>query len=419
MSATVTITSPRVATLRADLAAGQPDALAAFWREIAASGAPLIEPIPSDVRHRLVTFVYRAADAANVAVHGFLSGFDPARNQLHRLEGTDLWYRTYRARSDTRTTYRFAPNDPMIPLDEDPNGEEREAAWRTDPLNPQTFFFSEDSATPYVPDATHSVLTLPDAPSLARCTPRPDVPHGQVETHRLHSAVLGNERRIWVYTPPAYAPERGPYVSAVFFDGHCYQRLIPTPTLLDNLLADGRLPPVIAIFVDSLGKTRGVELPCNEQFALFVAQELMPWARERYAVTRDPSLTVVAGVSLGGLAAAFVGLRHSELFGNVLSQSGSFWRPVGVPADDAPESEWLVRQFVAAPRLPLRVYLDAGLLENRASAPFRPSVLQSNRHLRDVLALKGYPLHYAEFAGGHDFPCWQGTLADGLVALLG
>jgi enterochelin esterase-like enzyme len=39
--------------------------------------------------------------------------------------------------------------------------------------------------------------------------------------------------------------------------------------------------------------------------------------------------------------------------------------------------------------------------------------------MRTVLQAKGYSVHYAEYGGGHDWICWQGTLADGLMTLLG
>jgi enterochelin esterase family protein len=108
------------------------------------------------------------------------------------------------------------------------------------------------------------------------------------------------------------------------------------------------------------------------------------------------------------LTAAFAALRRPDLFGNVLSQSGSFWW-------SATDSEWLTRQYVHAANVQVRFYLEAGLLENRP-APGREgaSLLLANRHLRDVLEAKGYAVHYSEFMGGHDFACWRGTLAEGL-----
>ncbi len=77
-------------------------------------------------------------------------------------------------------------------------------------------------------------------------------------------------------------------------------------------------------------KERNRELPCNPSFVDFLVQELPPWVRERYHVTTDPAKTIVAGQSYGGLAAAYAGFCHSDVFGNALSQSGSFWwKPEG------------------------------------------------------------------------------------------
>ena len=153
-------------------------------------------------------------------------------------------------------------------------------------------------------------------------------------------------------------------------------------------------------------------------FNKFLAQELVPWIHQRYHVTSDPSQTVVGGLSRGGLAAAFAGLRHPDIFGKVLSQSGAFWwRAKGSQSKDSSEEfEWLTCQFAVSEKQPLSFYLDVGLLEDWFETP--PSILLTNRHMRNVLLAKGYPVHYAEFNGGHEFLCWRGTLADGLLALV-
>ena len=63
----------------------------------------------------------------------------------------------------------------------------------------------------------------------------------------------------------------------------------------------------------------------------------------------------------------------------------------------------------------MRFYLEAGLLEIGHSI----NLLASNRHLRNVLEAKGYEVAYAEFNGDHTYLCWRGSLAQGLLALMG
>jgi enterochelin esterase-like enzyme len=404
--------SPRIEALRRTLEDGDAGALAAFWDEVAREGTPLIEPIVGDDAHYLVTFLWRDAseERRNVVVCSHAVGWSFRRNRMARLPGTDVWHRTYRLPAGTRTSYWLSPDDSLVYLLDMEDRAERMATWRPDPLARRTFVFPKDEAIPGDAEFISSMIELPGAPAPTWSERRPDAPEGRVEEHRVRSELLGNERRVWVYTPPGYDSScSDPYQLLVVFDGFSYLRVIPTSTILDNLLAAGRLPPFVALLVDNVDRNH--ELPCNEAFADFLAGELLPWARERYAITTDPARAVVAGSSYGGLAAAYAGFRHPEVFGTVLSQSGAFWwRPEG----DA-EHDWIIHQIVVSPTLPLRFYLDAGIFENGFKDP---SILVANRHLRDVLRAKGYPVVYAEYVGGHDYPCWEITLPVGLMALM-
>ena len=154
-------------------------------------------------------------------------------------------------------------------------------------------------------------------------------------------------------------------------------------------------------------------LPCYPPFSDFVAQELVPWLQDAYHVTTNPRRMVLAGASVGALAAAFAARQYPGTFGSVISMSGSFWwKPEGKG-----EWEWLSRQFARGPLLPLRLYLAVGLLESWPNASGFPGQLLANRHLRNVLEAKGYEVHYEEGMYGHDAAVWPEVLPKGLIRL--
>ena len=274
----------------------------------------------------------------------------------------------------------------------------------------------------FIQDLDRSFVEMPDAPPQPWYLTRPGVPQGSVEHLNWHSELLKNDRQVWVYTPPGYHPEHEPYHLLLLFDGDIFTTHVPVPTIVDNLIAAKRIPPLVVVMIDS--PDRQLELHLHEPFVECIARELIPWVRQTCRVASDPKQATVAGVSAGGLTAAFTGLRHSEVFGNVLSTSGAFaWTSEHAPEDFwswevRSADEWLVRQYASCERLPLRFHLDAGLLEDHRDFP-TVTLLQANRHMRDVLQAKGYRVHYSEFCGGHQYINWRGTLAEGLMALLG
>jgi enterochelin esterase family protein len=162
---------------------------------------------------------------------------------------------------------------------------------------------------------------------------------------------------------------------------------------------------MVTVFVDSLSvEERMRELVYHDPFNDFLIQELMPWIQNLYHVTTDPIRIALGGSSVGGLAAVYVALEHSDVFGNVLSQSGAFRL---VPAGEEGFG-WLASQFVEKEKLPLRFHLDVGLLDENSLRDIGdgPNLLQSNREFRDALQNRAYDVHYTEFNGGHDYISW-------------
>ncbi|WP_323120639.1 alpha/beta hydrolase-fold protein [Burkholderia alba] len=417
------IASPRLRALADTLQAGGDTG--AFWREMAAHGTPLVEPapaqpggtdatvarglVPVDEATRLVTFLWRGA-RDNVRLLGSPSGEHDA---LQRLPGSDVWYRSYVVPATTRLSYLLAPDVPEL---DRPDAERRRAILATaqrDPFNPRGFM--GPGLDPY---QGKSVLELPDAPPQPWRVRRPAVPEGRVEAFRFDSTILGNTRDVYLYRPAGYRSDDPARALAVIFDAHAYADpdTVPTPTILDNLIAEGRLPRTAAVIVGNPDSTtRGRELPPNPAFARFLADELMPWARGQ-GVSAVPARTVIAGSSYGGLASAYAAFRHPELFGNVLSQSGSFWWAPAQGDARTRAAEWLTREYAARDRLPVRFYLESGRFEDGKGPA---GIGTTSRHLRDVLNARGYPVTYAETASGHDYLHWRGSLACGLIALIG
>jgi enterochelin esterase-like enzyme len=244
---------------------------------------------------------------------------------------------------------------------------------------------------------------------------------GRVAEYQLTSSATHVLRKIWAYTPPGYtARDSASYDLLIVFDGAEYLDEIPLPAILDSLIAAKRIPPIVAVLMDNgSSSARLADLANHESFAKYMGDEFMPWVRRNWRVTHDPHRTFITGSSAGGLAAAFVALHHPELFGNVLSQSGAFWR--GAEGSNGAPFEWVTSLVGSEPKRDVRFFLDVGALETHgAIGGTAPSILDANRRLRDALRAKGYAVNYTEVPGGAHAPeFWKLRLPVGLVTLAG
>lgn len=237
---------------------------------------------------------------------------------------------------------------------------------------------------------------------------RPGVTAGSLTALRFDSSVLGYEVPLTLYRPAGVPADDLPVL--VFFDGNMARTVLRVPTVLDNLIAAGRVAPTAVLLVHNFDERRGQELNPEPRLVTFVADELLPWTKATTGAGR-PGHDLVAGMSLGGLAATYLGLARPDVFTGVIAHSGSFWWPL--PGDGEPGR--LIRDLARFPSSPARFYLDVGVLETEAGD--MPSQLKFCRAMRDGLREHGHPVTYAEYTGAHDYINWRRTFADGLQAV--
>lgn len=400
-----------LADLQRHVLAGDTVALARFWEAVASRTTPLVDSLPGDSNHVLATFVFQGTsdtrDVVLVAGPDGIAPFTDRRSYLRHLPGTDLWYVSHHLARDGEFFYQFSVNPP--PVVGEPQPARLRQTLTADPLNPLQY---PEPGDPMAASGHGSIARMPGVPPNPWLDRRDGVPEGVVQSDTIHSRILGGTRRVSIYATPG-VPLRDANV-AVFLDGGIYVNRIPTPAILDNLYAARKITPTVAVFVDN-GGARSDDYYFSDAFDRFLADELLPWVERKYGVKPEPARTVVCGASLGGLASVYAALRRPDAFGKALSESGAFWVP-GRGSEDQ-EPEWLARFIARAPRSNAFLYLTVG--SNEFTVAGETTLLASNRHLRDILQLKGYAYRYVEVPGDHEPVNWRRVLPEGLMAVLG
>jgi enterochelin esterase family protein len=177
--------------------------------------------------------------------------------------------------------------------------------------------------------------------------------------------------------------------------------------IVDNLIAQGRIRPLALALVAHGEQARIAEYQCNDNTIAFLLRHVLPLARTQLNLVDVDAFAGaygVLGASMGGLMALYTGLRVPEVFGHVLSQSGSFDNP---HADVAGE---LFEVFGQEDVKRLHIWMDVGQFEWLASA---------NRRVRDSLQAKGYAVTYREYPGEHNYTSWRDDVWRGLEAQFG
>jgi iron(III)-enterobactin esterase len=265
--------------------------------------------------------------------------------------------------------------------------------------------------------------------------PRDSVPKGKVVSLRMDLAESkfyppvpgrgGNatNREVVVYIPAQYVPGTpAPLLLNHDAMGAHDQKPAPyLPDILDNMIADKRLPVLVAVMVMPSNQ-RSLEYDTvSGKYAEFIEAEVLPRVARDFNVTfsKDPEARATLGGSSGGAAALSMAWFHPELYHRVLVFSGTFVNLRNGP--EAPHGAWEYHEnFIpkTTPNRPLRLWLEVGQNDNGAgsSGAGMGNWVLANMHMAQALKAKGYHYQfvYAQQAGHVDRPVRAMTLAPAL-----
>jgi enterochelin esterase family protein len=257
----------------------------------------------------------------------------------------------------------------------------------------------------------------PDYTPAPETVVRSDVPHGVLHVFTMDSrdsqiypgiaktqpGIVPYQRKVCVYVPQQYVPGT-PAPLIVVQDGMGYTNLLPV--VLDNLIAEHRLPAMIAVMInsgggDAQGSERGLEYDTiSGKYADFIETEVLPRIEKDYGVTftHDPEGRATMGCSSGAAAAFTMAWYRPDLYHRVLSYSGTYVNQQSPTNPASLHGAWEYHEHLipGSERKPLRVWLQVGeddLGSQRDEASLHNWVM-ANRRMTTALKAKGYPYRF-------------------------
>lgn len=331
-----------------------------------------------------VAFLYKG-QATSVSWMGDFNGWGydkKFKNAGTKIPNTDIWILRTSLPKDARLDYKI-----ML------NGND----WILDPDNANQQWSGVGGGSP------NSELRMPAWKQDPYTLEREGIAKGKVQRDILYnSPVLGYQIMYSVYLPNGYSTSKK-YPVIYVTDGYEYlhERMGNMHTVLDNLIADKKIEPVVAVFVDHRepinrsNNKRMDELAMNSKYLAFFSDDLVPFIEATYSVSNDPKERAILGTSMGGLTSAYFAFTKPGVFGMAGIQSPAFWYKTEIyKVCDNPENP------------PVKIFLTTGVINDAQDGA---------RKMRDILEKNTCAYQYSETNQGHSWGNWRDTLDDILI----
>lgn len=258
-------------------------------------------------------------------------------------------------------------------------------------------------------------LTMAQTPAPAYLQVR-TIPHGTVQSVAYKSNALGTDRKMMVYTPPGYEQSTSRYPLLYLLHGagsdeNSWTQRGSAHVILDNLIADGKLKPLVVVMpfgfaaARAPGGTRGDAAENKMQREGFLRDflgDVMPLVDSKYRVYADRDHRAIAGLSLGGAQALAIGISHLELFSRVAAFSPA------MGASNNPATGGVDFDMVLADT----ARINSQLKFLWVSCGTEDTLFNSVEAFSGQLSKHKVEHIYRVTGGAHTYPVWQRNLND-------
>lgn len=242
-----------------------------------------------------------------------------------------------------------------------------------------------------------------DDPPAGFDVQRDNIPHGRLETIEYESKTVGTKRKMQVYTPPGYSSEKKYPVLYLLHgiggDETEWQRFASPNVMLDNLLADGKVVPMIVVMPNGRAqkndRAEGNVYAAAPAFAAFeqdLLKDVIPAIETRYSVQGDREHRALAGLSMGGGQSLNFGLAHLDTFAWI----GAF----SAAPNTQPPAQLLPDPAIAKEKLKL-LWLACGK---------KDGLIRISQGVHAYLKDKGIPHVWHVDGNAHDPTEWKNNL---------
>ena len=235
---------------------------------------------------------------------------------------------------------------------------------------------------------------------------RTDIPHGKIDTISYNSTTVGTTRKALIYTPPGYsADKKYPVLYLLHGIGGDEKEWLnggAPQVILDNLLADGKMIPMIVVMPngramkDDRATGNLFDKEKVEAFATFekdLLNDLIPHIEKNFPVKTDRENRAIAGLSMGGGQSLNFGLGNLDKFAWVGGFSSA--------PNTKPPSELVPDPQKAKEMLKL-LWISCGDKDN---------LIRMSQRTSEYLTENGVPHVYRIIPDGqHDFKVWRDGL---------